>query len=66
MQVTINKEINSIEKSITNLDLARDRQRRRKTGNTEETEKQIPRVGRERNKSRRLRTGRILWKKEGK
>ena len=28
--MTVNKEINSIEKSITNLDLARDRQIRRK------------------------------------
>ena len=31
MQVTANKEIISIEKSTTNLDLARDRQIRRKT-----------------------------------
>ena len=30
MQVTVNKEINIIEKSTTNLDLARDRQIRRK------------------------------------
>ena len=31
IQMTVNKEINSIEKSTTNLDLARDRQIRRKT-----------------------------------
>ena len=30
MQMTVNKEINSIEKPTTNLDLARDRQIRRK------------------------------------
>ena len=31
MQVTKNNEITSIEKSATNLDIARDRQKRRKT-----------------------------------
>ena len=31
MQVTKYNEISSIEKSLTNLDLARDRQKRRKT-----------------------------------